>query len=219
VTVSEPIARWRALVRTIEEEAEAQRAELARLCHDDIVQTLTAVRFQLEAVGEAIARESAAPALAGLIHETSARLQDLARRVQRASAQLHPMVLELAGLRAAIDWRLRQFAADTAVPARLAAGAEVDLPPEQARQAYRIVSDELASIEQGAAADAVHVEVAAHGGGCVVSLEVRRPASSPTAQAEVRTLRPVERARRVSGAATIEDEAGVRRVVVQLPGT
>jgi PAS domain S-box-containing protein len=138
---------------------ESERTRIARELHDDVNQQLAALSIAMSGLRRRAAGFDTA------IHEELGRLQqrtiELADTIRAISHDLHPGVLEHAGLVAAIEARCtefgRQHAIDTTfqVPAQLGA-----VPPEIALCLYRVTQEALRNIAAHARAERVHVALA-----------------------------------------------------------
>jgi two-component system NarL family sensor kinase len=140
--------------------ADRQRRELAEALHDGALQYLLGARLELED-----ARETGSSAAFDRIDEA---LTTSARLLRSTVSQLHPAVLEQAGLAQA----LRDLAADTQI--RMSAGrpepVEVDVsivPPDDARR-------DPADLELYSAVREMLSNVVKHSGAQHISVELRR---------------------------------------------
>lgn len=104
--VKEGRQRAQALSRSLLEAQEAERRELARDLHDEIGQSLTALKANLQGVQREVGRRSSSAAL-----EDSVRIVDSMLRIVRNMAlDLRPSLLDDLGLVPALRWYLRRQA-------------------------------------------------------------------------------------------------------------
>lgn len=165
----------RALTAKLETVREEERTRISRELHDDVGQALTGVRMDLDRLRERVERadlpqNQRAPIDAKL---TSARTLvdsalDSARRVSR---QLRPSVLDVLGLRAAIEWQLEEFRTRTGVSAEIIGDADFPTLPEPTAVAvFRIVQESLTNVMRHAEATSVTVRLGVEGDQVVVEV-------------------------------------------------
>lgn len=195
---------------------EDERRLLARELHDELGQSLSAI----QADATLIAHTATDPRHIESARAIGATTADILGSVRELIRRLHPAVLDVLGLRAALgqllaDWAVRhapvttRFDWDPALPERPACGIH----------AYRIVQEGLTNVARHAAAgrvelrlwreaDALRLELADDGRGC-----------DPAAATDGFGLHGIrERAQSFGGHATIESAPGQGlRIRVRLP--
>ena len=212
--------RLQHLSQRLMEVQESQRRQLARDLHDDIGQQLTALKLHLQRLRLSLAHE---PALAKLAGQLSDAADEALGKVRSLSLALHPLQLETLGLQAAVQWHLSRFleAAHTRWSLKLE-GKTVDLSPDVALVAFRIVQEAVNNVARHACAgrvdvlicrtdDALRVEIIDDGVGFDVRAARTRAQSLGLTSME-------ERAAALSGELNIASLSGVgTRVTMQLP--
>jgi signal transduction histidine kinase len=173
----------RALGARLESVREEERTRISREIHDELGQTLTGMRMDLDRLEERVA------AAQGLAEGDRAQIDrkllavrtlvdaglETARRISR---QLRPSVLDVLGLRAAIEWQLEEFRARTNIDTDMLATADdlTDLGDEVSTALFRILQEALTNVMRHAHAtmvtvrieretDAIVMEVMDNGGG------------------------------------------------------
>jgi signal transduction histidine kinase len=148
---------------------EMERKRIAREIHDDLGQSLLALRIEAEL-------------LAGRTKGTHSHLHKRARAtllqidttiksVRQIINDLRPTVLDL-GLSAAVDWQVNQFQRRTGIQCEIQDDhGEIALPDHCATAFFRILQESLTNIVRHANATRVRVELRLHGGW--LSLTVR----------------------------------------------
>ncbi len=159
--------RLRALTRHLETIKEEERHRIAREIHDDIGATLTALRFELVALArQGQGEPGQAPRLAAML----GLLEQAVAASHRIQHNLRPPVLD-AGLVAALQWQVRNFAARTSIAATFETNREdLPLPAECAAAMYRVAQESLSNISKYAQAQRVTVQLFAAPG--EVTLEI-----------------------------------------------
>ncbi len=159
--------RLRALTRHLETIKEEERHRIAREIHDDIGATLTALRFELVGLArQAATRPELTPRLTAML----GLLEQAVAASHRIQHNLRPPVLD-AGLVAALQWLVRNFATRTSLSATFESNREdLPLPAECAAAMYRVVQESLSNISKYAQAQRVSVQLFAATG--EVTLEI-----------------------------------------------
>lgn len=146
------------LALRIEAIREEERTDVAREIHDVLGQALTAIQLDLNWVrdrardGQELDEERLV-SMIKLLDET----MDAGRRL---SARLRPTVLDDLGLKAALDWQVREFAQRTGLSCRLSILPE-DLVPDDARDTalFRILQEALTNVTRHAKSKRVTVRL------------------------------------------------------------
>jgi signal transduction histidine kinase len=152
----------RALAARLESVREQERTQISREIHDELGQTLTGIRMDLDRLEERIA---AAPVAAADKAAFQAKVASVRKLVdsgldttRRISRQLRPSVLDVLGLQAGIEWLLEEFEARTNVRTRLEAPDSLGEIGEAASIAFfRILQEALTNIMRHAHATQVTV--------------------------------------------------------------
>ncbi len=160
--VRENLRDVRALSARLQEIREEERTRIAREIHDDLGQTLTALKIDLAWIGTHL--RSPEPPLAHRIQATLGLADDLIGSVQRIATELRLGILDDFGLPAALEWQAEEFGKRTGIDCRFETEGEIpDLPPATATAGFRIVQEALTNIVRHAQARHVSVRLAAVG--------------------------------------------------------
>ena len=135
---------------------EAERTRIARELHDDINQQLAALSIAFSGLKRRL------PADAADVHDALARLQQrtitLVDAIRHLSHELHPGVLQHAGLVAALKDHCAEFGRQHAIEVTLSAAADLDaIPQDIALCLYRVAQEALRNIAAHAGARQAHV--------------------------------------------------------------
>src|SRR5256714_6187027 len=151
-------AQLRGLAARLEAAREAERTRIAREIHDELGQALTALKIDLLWLQKRVPGSS--PELAHKLDGMTAIIDSTAQGIQRVAAELRPSVLDELGLRAAIEWEAREFAARTGIDCRLQLPeGQPALDPSRATAVFRIFQEALTNVARHAAATQVLVRL------------------------------------------------------------
>lgn len=135
---------------TIQEE---ERRRLALDLHDSLGQTLTGIKFMVEAaLGDPWPEERRSAVLR--LRSVVPRIQDAVEDVRRIATELRPSILDDLGLLPTINWYLRELEANhpgIAVEKRLTA-AESDVPRDLRTPIFRILQEATNNVVKHSAA-------------------------------------------------------------------
>ncbi|HVI27154.1 PAS domain-containing sensor histidine kinase [Hansschlegelia sp.] len=182
---------------------ESERARIARELHDELGQTLTAIKMQLVSMKtrEPEPAEAVAARLDKLIGIVDRSVSDL----RRIATELRPLILDELGLRAALEWLTQTVGEAAQLPISLefeAAAPAFD--PDASTAAFRIVQEALTNAVRHGAANRVQVRGRRRDGAFWVEVidDGRGIDPSSTASGRLGLAGMRERARSVGG--TIE---------------
>ena len=136
---------------------EEEKARVARELHDELAQSLTALKMDTIWV-----RDHAAAAPEALAARLTDMLEVLDRTVaatRRIAADLRPMLLDDLGLVPAIEWLVGNFIQRCGVACKLCVDEELELPEPYATAVFRIVQESLANVAKHAGASEVTVAI------------------------------------------------------------
>lgn len=149
---------------------EEERTRISREVHDELGQSLTALKFDLTAMGKKL------PEGQTLLAEKTGSMVKLVdsiiKAVQKISLELRPGLLDDLGLVAAIEWQAKEFHERTGIPCRVVLSPrELDIDPERSTAIFRIFQEALTNIVRHAAATKVEANLGDRDG--MLTLEVR----------------------------------------------
>jgi signal transduction histidine kinase len=192
---------------------ETERRHLARELHDEIGQSLTALKVRLELMQPSS-------------NEALALANELMQRVSSLSLDLRPAMLDDLGLLPALLWLFDRYRTQTGIAVEFAhEGLEGPrLPRERETAAYRIVQEALSNAARHSGAASVAVRVLRRGERLSVQVEDSGKGFDPDAiLADPQTgglLGMRERATALGGRLTIEAASGKgTRLYAELPTT
>ncbi|WP_458369942.1 sensor histidine kinase [Pseudomonas fluorescens] len=142
---------------------EEERKRIARDIHDELGQSLLALRIDVSMLQ---ARTSTLhPKLNEKASDALNQLDTAIRSVRSIINDLRPPVLDL-GLQAAIEWQLEEFRQRSAIDCTMSAKDEnfrCDLNEKSATTLFRIVQESLSNIARHAQATQVHIQLSREG--------------------------------------------------------
>lgn len=198
-------AQLRKLSRIEQKAREEERARIARELHDELGQTLTAIKMELDWLKRRTPPEPSQTVMrvTRLIGVVDQAIVDL----RRIATELRPLILDELGLPAAIEWLAQTVMERTGLPVSLTSDAAGQTyAPEIGTAAFRIVQEALTNVVR-------------HGGATSAAIDMRRvgrdllivvsddgkgidPATSARGRLGLAGMR--ERARLAGGAVEIE---------------
>src|SRR5208282_3549293 len=206
----------RALSRHLQTVREEEKARIAREVHDELGSTLTALKMDLDIVGE---RWRDAPQLVRQKHAAMEKLVDAAvATTRRIVTDLRPSILDDLGLSAALRWQALEFAKHSGAQVHVDAGATDHQPGRDVALAlFRIFQETLTNVARHAKATEVWVKLMATSDAFVLQIrdngvglssdDLSKPASHG-----LRGIR--ERAQQVGGDVTVSSQPGAGTTVV-----
>ncbi|CAM3401184.1 sensor histidine kinase [Polaromonas hydrogenivorans] len=136
---------------------EEEKSRLARELHDELAQSLTALKMDAIWVRD---QADAWPAMvAAKLTDMVEMLDRTVAATRRMAADLRPLLLDDLGLAPAIEWLASSFMQRCGIPCRLSinGGLGLELPEPYATAVFRIVQESLNNIAKHAAASQVVV--------------------------------------------------------------
>jgi PAS domain S-box-containing protein len=136
---------------------EGEKTRVARELHDELAQSLTALKMDTIWVRDNLGELS--EPVAAKLRDMLAMLDTTVAATRRIAADLRPLLLDDLGLVPAIEWLVHNFTQRTGVACTLAADEELELQEPYATAVFRIVQESLANAGKHAQATQVQVQV------------------------------------------------------------
>jgi PAS domain S-box-containing protein len=148
----------RGLSKAANEALEAERRRTARELHDELGQSLTALKMDLESLRSALPPDQ--PELEERALAMHALLDGTIAATRRIAADLRPLMLDDLGLAAALDWLTHNFSKHTGIATDLVIDDTVAQVPEPIASAlYRITQESLTNVAKYAQASAAEIRL------------------------------------------------------------
>jgi signal transduction histidine kinase len=153
-------ARLAALSSRLLRIQEDERRAFAHELHDQVGQTLTGLKLQLDQIPRPIAEPAAAAALT----EAAATVQQLLAEVRGLTQQFRPQILDDLGVQPAVEWHATLFERQTGIKLAL----DFSLPPrrlggELETVVFRTIQESLTNVARHSGATSAQVTVVADG--------------------------------------------------------
>jgi signal transduction histidine kinase len=198
------------LAANLESVREEERTRIARELHDQLGQSLTAMKFDLAWLTEQLRQKDAI--LAQKTKTVTVQIDTMIKTVRRIATELRPGMLDDLGLAASIEWQARDFGKRTGIVCAVRVPAEdLALTRSQSVALFRIFQEALTNVARHASAH--HIKVALAATPEVVTLQVHDDGRGIQAQ-EIADLHSLgllgmrERATRLGGTFNIRGAPG-----------
>jgi signal transduction histidine kinase len=167
--VVERTAELRALSERLESVREEERTRIAREIHDELGQSLTALKIDLSWLAKRLpaAKRELHQRASGMARSIDATLGSM----RRLASELRPKVLDELGLLDALEWQLQEFEARTDIRCfhRFQVG-DVALDAARSTDVFRVLQEALTNVARHAAATRVDLTVIHEDGRLVLEL-------------------------------------------------
>ena len=198
---------------------EEERTQISRELHDELGQTLAALKFDL--VGLADQLEKKDETLAQEAKDITSQVNKLIKTVRRIATELRPGMLEDLGLAASIEWQAQDFEKRSGIECRLTLPtSELTLSYDQSLALFRIFQEALTNV--GLHSSARHVDVTLDSRDEEITLKLQDDGRGITKD-EISSLHSIgligmrERARQLGGTFDISGDANGTTLIVTLP--
>jgi PAS domain S-box-containing protein len=152
--------QMRQLAMRVQTMREEERNALARELHDDLGQTLTAIKLEIARAVDLFRTERLSAAAVDRLQSLVGLTEIGIATVKRISTSLRPATLDHLGLAEAIRWEATAFRARTGIRCRVTATRDTSrLAAEQETMLFRIFQESLTNVVRHAHASAVQVRM------------------------------------------------------------
>ncbi|MBW6505075.1 PAS domain-containing sensor histidine kinase [bacterium] len=149
---------------------EEERTRISREIHDELGQSLTALKLDLSLIRRNIFAGGFAGE-SGKVHEVELAVSRIIRTVRKIATDLRPGILDELGVAAAIEWMAKDFQSRTGIRCDVSdQGAEKISDPFLSTAIFRIVQEALTNVSRYAAASQVNVSLERKGDTLVVEV-------------------------------------------------
>lgn len=143
------------LTKYIEKVRETERIAISRELHDDLGQSLTAIKIDLGIIKQNVTN----PESIVRINKVSSLVGDTIKTVQRLTSQLRPQIIDDLGLDAAIEWHTKEFSERFCIKIVLDLDADITVTPDASLTLFRIMQESLTNIARHSQATRVQISL------------------------------------------------------------
>jgi len=138
---------------------EEERSRISREIHDELGQSLTALKLDLSSIRRKVLAEGLAEQ-SGKVHEAELAVSGIIRTVRKIATDLRPGILDELGIVAAIEWVAKNFQRGTGISCKVTGqGADQISDPALSTAIFRIVQEALTNVSRYSAASKVKVSL------------------------------------------------------------
>lgn len=188
---------------------EQEKSRVARELHDELAQSLTALKMDTIWVRENLGSDPRGAERK--LGEMLAMLDASVAATRRIAADLRPLLLDDLGLIPAIQWLVQNFVQRTGMACELDADEELELHEPYATAVFRIVQESLVNVAKHSQATQVRVAIARSGKAMLLSVRDNGVGFSPAAGRKPHSLGLAglrERAQLLKGTIGVHSQPG-----------
>jgi signal transduction histidine kinase len=142
---------------------EEERKSISREIHDELGQSLTALKMDLSWLNRRV--KEGDESIPKKIHSMSSLIDDTIQSVKKISTYLRPAMLDDLGLPAAIEWYTDDFKERTGILCTITIVPEnISIDSEVAITLYRIIQEALTNVARHSGASKVHINMSEEDG-------------------------------------------------------
>jgi PAS domain S-box-containing protein len=147
----------RSLLGRLQAMVEEEKMRISREIHDQLGQSLTALKLDLSLIRKRLASDGLAEQSAN-VHQIERTVTRIIRTVRKISTELRPGILDELGVVAAIEWIAKDFQKRTGIGCKVTVrGVDTVSDTIRATAIFRIVQETLTNVMRHAAASHVNV--------------------------------------------------------------
>ena len=149
---------------------EEERTRISREIHDELGQSLAALKLDLSMIRRKILSEGLAEQ-SGKVHEAELAVIRIIRTVRKIATELRPGILDELGIVAAIEWVAKDFQRRAGIICEVSGrGADQVSDPVLSTAIFRIVQEALTNVSRYSAASKVKVRLVRKGDTLIVDV-------------------------------------------------
>src|SRR5262249_51800129 len=153
-------AQLRRLAASVDEAREDERAHIARELHDELGQSLTAIKLELARSVRVLTKHPLDPAALDGLQAVVGGVDVATETVRRLASSIRPPALDHLGLVDAIELELAALGRRTGIRCRLTGNKRlIPLSPTQTTALFRIVQEALTNVVRHASASTIALSI------------------------------------------------------------
>jgi PAS domain S-box-containing protein len=141
------------LAKHTEKARESERESISRDLHDDLGQSLTAIKIHLGFIKQSVSGTE----IAAKVDKVTSMVSDTITSVRRITAKLRPEIFDDLGLEASIQFYTKEFAERNGVEITLTIHPHLAMPIDSSLIIFRIIQESLTNISRHAKATRVYI--------------------------------------------------------------
>jgi signal transduction histidine kinase len=162
--------KLRSFSRRLQSLLEEERTRISREIHDELGQSLTALKLDLSLIRRKILSEGLAEQ-SGNVHEVELAVSRIIRTVRKIATDLRPGILDELGIVAAIEWMAKDFQRRAGIICEVSGrGADQVSDPVLSTAIFRIVQEALTNVSRYSAASKVKMSLVRKGDTLIVDV-------------------------------------------------
>jgi len=210
---------FRRLSARLESAIEEERRRIAHELHDELGQSLTALKMELSRVAQ---DHEQVPSLFARLRSVLDMISHCVEAVRRISQELRPAILDHLGLGAAVEWHAGEFQRRTGIACDLDSELDPGLPPlhhEVSMALFRIIQEALTNVARHSRASHATVRLSRAPEGVTIEIRDNGCGLDLTSLDKARSLGILgmrERTSRLGGSFSIESRPQVEGTVIRV---
>ena len=161
----------RNLAAHLQSAREEERTWIAREIHDELGQTLTAIKMDLSVMDKKVATNQGIETLAELIKADLKLVNETIKTVKRLCTELRPSVLDHLGLGAAIEWQAQEYQKRSGIECKVKlVPDDIIVDGKHSIALFRIFQESLSNVLRHAQATKVTATLSDQGGSIMLEI-------------------------------------------------
>jgi len=150
---------YRELSTHLQNIREEQNAELSREIHDDLGQSLTALKMNVTFLDQCLEDENQDKEnLQKTVHDMERIIGATVKKVRKISTELRPSVIDAEGIIEALEWQVDEFKKNFNISVELSTvGQDIEVGERNSLNVFRIVQESLTNCVRHSGATEVHI--------------------------------------------------------------
>jgi PAS domain S-box-containing protein len=158
-TITRSRERLRSLSGRLQSLLEDERTRISREIHDEMGQSLTALKLNLSSIRRSLDSHRL-PELSATVREAERAVNRIIGTVRKIATELRPGILDELGIAAAIEWLAKDFQHRTGLECTVAtSGVDRAFDTARTTAVFRIVQEALTNVTRHAKASRVHISL------------------------------------------------------------
>jgi PAS domain S-box-containing protein len=153
----------RELAHNLQSIREEERTRLSRELHDNFGQSLTGLKMSISSLEKRLSRQDDTKSFSDIFEKIKGMksiIDELAMLTSRLSMELRPNVLDMLGLKPAIEWLAEDFKRKSGIDCNVSSALEtIDIIPSHATEIFRIIQEIFTNVIRHSEANLVNVNI------------------------------------------------------------